>query len=217
MSAHRFWLTPACLGIALCTVNTFWPARGPKAIRYVHAAACSGLSVRASSGDLGPSQTARSVAIALSSAYLWVPTSVCPPSGACFLVAARSTAAWARQDAAGHDELDSTNPAHRRGDRDPRHRALDCTRSWASAGLAAFATSTTGSAECTVAQSSIPAHCGSHSDSAGNARHRLRRPRGVTSSRAHASTTARSFGGSHCTRGNAAAMIWFARRLASTP
>jgi hypothetical protein len=30
-----------------CTVSTFWPARGPKAMRYVHAAACSGLSVGA--------------------------------------------------------------------------------------------------------------------------------------------------------------------------
>ena len=31
------------------TVSTFWLARGPKAIRYVQATACSGLSARASS------------------------------------------------------------------------------------------------------------------------------------------------------------------------
>jgi len=36
----------ASFGIADCTVNTFCPVRGPKAMRYVHTAACSGLSAR---------------------------------------------------------------------------------------------------------------------------------------------------------------------------
>ena len=29
--------------MAPCRLNTFWPARGPKTIPYVHAAACIGL------------------------------------------------------------------------------------------------------------------------------------------------------------------------------
>jgi hypothetical protein len=36
-------------GIAACTVSTFCPARGPKAMRQVHAAAGNGLSTPASS------------------------------------------------------------------------------------------------------------------------------------------------------------------------
>lgn len=49
MSVHSGCLKSPSLGIAPCTVNNFWPVRGPKAMRYVHATACSGLSVRASS------------------------------------------------------------------------------------------------------------------------------------------------------------------------
>ena len=49
MSAHRCCLKSASLGIAPSSVITFWPARVPKAIRYVQAAACNGLSTRASS------------------------------------------------------------------------------------------------------------------------------------------------------------------------
>ena len=49
MSTHSVCLKFFSLGMAPCTVSTFWPARGPKAMRYVHGAACSGLSARASS------------------------------------------------------------------------------------------------------------------------------------------------------------------------
>jgi len=49
MSAHSVCLKPVSLGIVPCTANTFCLARGPKAIRQVLAAACSGLSARASS------------------------------------------------------------------------------------------------------------------------------------------------------------------------
>ena len=42
-------MSTASRGIAPCTVNTFCPARGPKAMRSVHAVACSGLSARAAS------------------------------------------------------------------------------------------------------------------------------------------------------------------------
>ena len=47
ISAHSVCLKSFSLGMAPCTVSTFWPARGPQAMRQVHAAACSGLSTRA--------------------------------------------------------------------------------------------------------------------------------------------------------------------------
>ncbi|MBP6815855.1 MAG: hypothetical protein KA169_13270, partial [Burkholderiaceae bacterium] len=38
MSAHRFCLKSVSLGMTPCSVSTFCPARGPKAMRYVQAA-----------------------------------------------------------------------------------------------------------------------------------------------------------------------------------
>ena len=43
LSVHSACLKSFSLGIAPCTVSTFWPGRGPKAMRRVHAAACKGL------------------------------------------------------------------------------------------------------------------------------------------------------------------------------
>ena len=41
--AHSACSKPASRGMAPCRLNTFWPARGPKTISYVHAAACIGV------------------------------------------------------------------------------------------------------------------------------------------------------------------------------
>ena len=49
ISAHSDSLTSVSLGIAPCNVNTFCPPRRPQAMRYLHTAACNGLSTRASS------------------------------------------------------------------------------------------------------------------------------------------------------------------------
>jgi len=47
MTAHRGWRAAVSRGVAPRSVSTFCPARGPKAMRYVTAAACSGRRVRA--------------------------------------------------------------------------------------------------------------------------------------------------------------------------
>ena len=55
MSAHRRWRAAVSRGIAPLRVSTLRPARGPKAMRYVTAPACSGRSVPASSASVSDS------------------------------------------------------------------------------------------------------------------------------------------------------------------
>jgi hypothetical protein len=57
MPTRSVCLKSASLSITPCTVSTFCPARGLKAIRYVQATACSGLSARASSESPSVSAT----------------------------------------------------------------------------------------------------------------------------------------------------------------
>ena len=58
-SAYSVCFESISMGIAHFSVITFYPACGPKAMRYVHAAACRDLSTRASSDS--PSLSARQI------------------------------------------------------------------------------------------------------------------------------------------------------------